>query len=139
MLIAYDVFFIDASSALGFEGVPSETYQPKYDVKVHSDFAWNQILGNAELVPHALRDTVGALRPDEVRRGPYSPDPVSFYGYFGSDPRIDFWWLWVEPTDGSNVTYFLFIPTAGSAAMGLWVARRRSPARRPTIAPVSVH
>lgn len=125
-LIYFDVFFIDAANALGSEGVPSEHYQPMYAVEIHSDPAWNQILGHAKLVPEGVRDVVGAASSS---RGPYSSDPVAFYGYFGTNPRIDFWWLWVEPTGGSPVTYLLLLPTAGSLLYGLRLAR--STLRRP--------
>jgi hypothetical protein len=117
VLIPFDVFLIDAQDELGTERVVSED-QPLYIVEVRHDPTWNQILGNLELLPGAVRDVTGTQHVGDVHRGDYAIDPTSFYGFYGLDPRIDFWWLWLRPTHGSRVTYVLLVPLVLATAIG---------------------
>jgi hypothetical protein len=121
--VAFDVFTIDAQNALGAAPVASENGQPAYNIAMKHDIAWNPILGHLELLPEAVRDTFGVLRDDEIQRSQYLPDPYVRYGFFGETARLDVWWLWVEPTGGSKLTYVLLLPLVSAVAVGAWLLR----------------
>ncbi|MDX1449517.1 MAG: hypothetical protein R3246_10705, partial [Acidimicrobiia bacterium] len=105
---------------------PRMEFGPPGIAAVKFDPAWNQILGHAELLPLALRDTLGTRRESDPTRGEYSLDPDQHNRFFGSVPRLDFWWLWVRPAGGSSVTYLLFVPIGITALAGgrLWRRNR---------------
>ncbi|HUP73218.1 MAG TPA: hypothetical protein VM282_09230 [Acidimicrobiales bacterium] len=108
-LIYFNVFFIEAAQQnAAWEATTKEA-------------AWQPFLGHAELAPVGIRDVLGANRPGEVDRGPYSQDPATHYGYFGSEPRIDFWWLWVSPMRSSAATYLFFVPILVAFAGAIWL------------------
>jgi len=101
-LIYFNVFFIEADEAhVGADGITKQV-------------AWQPFIGHLELTAVGIRDVLDANRPGEVDRGPYSQDPATHYGYFGSEPRIDFWWLWVAPMKSSPLTYVFFLPIIGA-------------------------
>jgi hypothetical protein len=124
VLLCFNVFLIKASGELGRAPVASEHGVPNYIVQIRHDPAWSPLLGNAKLLPRAIGDVFGA-GDGHRRRGGYSTDPYTFYGYFGNAPRIDFWWLWIGPTNGSKVTYLLFIPISAAGGTGLYLLTDR--------------
>jgi len=92
----------------------------------HQTASWNPLLGQVELVPEALRDLIGADRPGEARRPPYPANPVDDYGFYAIEPRLDAWWAWVGPTQGSALTYFLLVPIGAGFAGALTAFRNGS-------------
>jgi hypothetical protein len=108
----------------------AESGEPDIAGASHWGMEWNPILSEIELMPEALRDVLGADRPNEPDRGQYLFDPIYDYGYFGGEPRVDFWWLWVGPTDASSVTYLLLLPLLAQLACGAWLAGEASPRTR---------
>jgi len=109
VIVYFNVYLIDGMSSSG---------ESNFVEASHNELEWSPILGQAELVPEAIRDVFGADRPDEPPRGEYTFQPLYDYGYFGHSPRVDFWWLWIEPTGASRTTYFLLVPLIAQFAYG---------------------
>lgn len=106
--VYFNVYYVDAYAELAGD----------LD-RMHHEAAWNPVLGQLEMLPEAIRGSLGWDRPDDPDLGPYSSDPSTHYSYFTKAPRLDFWWLWVGPTGGSPLTYALLaIPAAALAAAG---------------------
>jgi hypothetical protein len=109
--IYFNVLFVEASNA----GVSGDA--------LTNDLAWQPFLGHLGLLDEGIRDVLGAHRPDEIDRGLYSDDSFTQYGYFAIKPRLDLWWLWVDPMDRSKLTYLFMTPIALAAA-GCWSVSR---------------
>ncbi len=101
VLIYFNVFLVKAVN---------ETGRGDFINATHFDMAWNPIMGEIELVPDGIRDALGTERITDVPRNPYLRGPEYDYGFFAHSPRLDFWWLWVGPTNSSRATYLLMVP-----------------------------
>lgn len=117
-LIYFNVLFIEAGQA----GVSSAA--------ITDTAEWQPFVRQAELVPAGVRDVFDANRPDERDRGEYVVDPATHYGYFGWEPRLDFWWLWIEPMGSSPLLYVYLVPLSASGLLAALIAtgRVRGPA-----------
>lgn len=106
-MLYFNVLFLQADVA----GVGSDamTY----------DLSWQPMLGMLEELPAGVRDVLEENRPGEVDRGPFWRDPSTHYAYFSTEPRLDFWWLWVGPTGGSSFTYVYFVPILAAVALAI--------------------
>jgi hypothetical protein len=125
VLVCFNVLFVDASRELD-AGVPVQAGVPTPSMHALShDWSWQPLARTVALVPDAVSD-IG--RDDG--RPPYSSDPHTHYGFFGGEPRIDVWWLWVGPTRGSRLTYLLWLPIGASALGGAALVRTGRRAQR---------
>jgi len=135
VLVYFNVLYVEAEGELGTDPVPSEGGWHRSAVALAREWDWNPLRRTAGLVPAAVADVLGHGDP----RPPYSSDPRTHYGFYALEPRLDLWWLWVEPARGSRATYLLAVPIAASAAAGAALVRaaRRAPAGDGDGAPVS--
>jgi len=93
---------------------------------IHNQLAWQPFVKQVEMLPEAFGDVVDADQVDEIDRGRYTHNSDADYGYFGAEPRIDVWWLWMGPTDASGYTWLFALPIVGLfAAAGYLLVRDR--------------
>jgi hypothetical protein len=121
-LVSFNTVYVEATRELGPGG---ETPAIRFDLE------WQQILRHAGMLPEAVSDVLGDDPPGEVQRPPWTGDPINDYAFYGVEPRIDVWWLWIGPTGASGLTWvFLLLTVAplGGAAWILWRHRGGGPA-----------
>jgi hypothetical protein len=119
VLVYFNVFFAKSFAPL------------KGDLgRTEHELAWQPILGQVELIPAAVRETVGDERPSDPKLAVYSSDPTTHYGFYSSVPRLDLWWTWVGATSGNPFTYvYLLLPIG--CFVGAFVLSRRRDAPSP--------
>jgi hypothetical protein len=134
VLLYFNVLYVEASAQLGDAPVSAKGDRPRSTVALSHEWAWQPFRRTVGLLPEAVADVAGHGDP----RPPYSSDPATHYGFYATEPRLDFWWLWVEPAHGSRATYLLWLPIAATAVAGVALVRAGragggvgSPARGP--------
>lgn len=104
-MLSFTVGYIDTGRAVGFG---NET------AAMHSQWKYQPILRSAQLIPDALGDVVDPSQEDLLDRGPFTGNPDYDWGYYGAEPRVDVWWLWIGPTRADRLTLLFGIPTVAA-------------------------
>lgn len=116
-MVNFNTVYIEATRVIGVGG---ET------PAIHNQLAWQPFVKQVEFLPDAFGDVIDPDQVDEVDRGGFTRNPDADYGYFGVEPRIDVWWLWMGPTDASGYTWLFVLPIAAMfGAAGYLLVRDR--------------
>lgn len=114
-----------------YDNVPDATgwvesdQSPRYVEAMQHQLAWQPQLTHAQLLPEALRRSLGATRPSEAPDRAYPAGQTERQQWFWKPPYLDIWWILLPKEGVSRYWWVLVLPMAASATWGGVVLVRR--------------